>query len=243
MFDFDVAAAPVPGVKIGDLHSDAFGLRLMDISISTPEPNIITLSIPGRDGLLDLSEALTGYITFKNRTLTIAFIRDDRSMTAWMAVYSQIANYCHGRRMPIIFDRDPAYFYVGRVTVSSEKQDSILSSFTLSVDAEPFKYEVASSVLGDWIWDTFNFEADLIREYGSLVVTGYKDFVIDAGLARVVPVFVLESGTISVSAAAGTYQLKLGRNIFDVFVTMPGPNHFTFTGTGVVSVEYQGGWL
>lgn len=42
-------------------------------SIGMPEPKFIKVSVPGRDGDLDMSEALTGYTQYHNREIQLRF--------------------------------------------------------------------------------------------------------------------------------------------------------------------------
>ena len=53
------------GVTIGDKHTfKDWGLICTKIEISDPERKTYYVSIPGRDGDLDLSEALSGEIQY-----------------------------------------------------------------------------------------------------------------------------------------------------------------------------------
>ncbi len=63
---------------IGDknTYSD-FGLIPMSRPvISPPEPKVSYLEIPGRNGVLDLTETLTGSITYENRQGSWKFLVD-----------------------------------------------------------------------------------------------------------------------------------------------------------------------
>ena len=48
-----------------------YGLLLASKSISLPEVRTNMIDVPGRDGLLDASEVLTGEVTYKNRTIAL----------------------------------------------------------------------------------------------------------------------------------------------------------------------------
>ena len=54
-------------VRIGeyDMEKD-FGLKLIDVSLGTPEIKKESIDIPGSNGELDYSETITGYPVFKN---------------------------------------------------------------------------------------------------------------------------------------------------------------------------------
>lgn len=50
------------------------GLYWTDFSATAPEVETFTVDIPGRNGLLDYSEALTGSPVYKNATLSATFV-------------------------------------------------------------------------------------------------------------------------------------------------------------------------
>ena len=52
------------GVTFGDKHSfDDFGIYLTSKTINPPEPQTNTISVPLRDGSIDLTESLTKRLT------------------------------------------------------------------------------------------------------------------------------------------------------------------------------------
>ena len=48
-------------VKIGDYYMSDFGLNLLSVELGSPEVRKNKKEIPGRNGSLDISEALPGY--------------------------------------------------------------------------------------------------------------------------------------------------------------------------------------
>ena len=103
-----------------------------------PEVQTNIVEIPGRSGSLDLSEALTGYPLYNNRTLDIQFIIIDQSVY-WMDVYTDVVDKLHGKRMKIRLVDDPDWYYVGRVSVTFNS-NSDYSTIDVSCDLEPFRY-------------------------------------------------------------------------------------------------------
>ncbi len=103
-----------------------------------PEVQTNIVEIPGRSGSLDLSEALTGYPLFNNRSLEVQFIVLDQR-TYWMDIYTDIVEKLHGKRMKIRLIDDPDWYYEGRVTVNFTS-NSDFSSIDISCDLDPFRY-------------------------------------------------------------------------------------------------------
>ena len=118
---------------------------------------------------------------------------------------------------------------------------SIVSNIAMSGEVDPYKYEVASS-LEDWLWDDFNFETDIIREYGNIKVSGKYELNIYGRRKRVIPVIKCDT-PMQVTYNGVTYDLPKGKSkVFDIWLS-EGDNLLTFTGNGTVSVDYRGGSL
>lgn len=111
-------------------------------TVSVPEPNLTFLEVPGRNGRLDLSEALTGDVTYANRTIKLQ-LAGSVSLESWYQRCLRIFNAYHGRAVDVIFDDDPGHYYHGRASVSDPQRVRNGGQFVFSVDAEPFRYETA----------------------------------------------------------------------------------------------------
>lgn len=163
------------GVTFGGLHSwRDMGLAFKERQeIGSPDPELFLYEVPGRNGPLDCSEALTGRVTYKQRTLQFDFVMRELARY-WPNRYSKIMNALHGQRMRIICDDDPYFYYEGRVKVDPVKSSKYLGKITITAEVDPYKYERFSSV-EPWLWDPFNFEFGVIREYGRLKADGSLD--------------------------------------------------------------------
>lgn len=230
------------GVLIGDKHTERdWGLIWTDVEIGPPEAQTKYLEIPGRDGALDLTDVLGGGLKYKNRSITNGFVLADRNAGLWHDRYSEILNYCQGKYRKVTLDSDPAFYYLGRLSVTSEKKDAAHSIVTISCNAEPYKYEINSS-LEDWLWDPFSFETGIIRNYKNIQVSGSKAIVI-LGRAMPVPLRVTVSTVMTVSYKGKSYSLAAGENRPAGLILGEGENELTFTGNGTVSIDYRGGSL
>lgn len=226
------------GVQFGDFHSHAdFGLILNSVSISPPEPKTHYADIAGADGSIDLTEALTGDVRYKNRTLDFSFTYEgDHSKQ--LSEYTKIGKYIHGRNMRIIIDSDSNYYYQGRVRISKCEHQPGICTFDITCDVEPYKYDFGD----DWLWDSFDFEEGFINELGNLTVNAALDVLVIGHRKRYVP-WITCSEPMDVTYNGITYSLKAGKNkIFDIAIS-EGEQHFVFRGNGVVSIENKGGEL
>lgn len=230
------------GVTIGELHTGRdLGLNWVGISISPPEVKTNYKEIPGRGAPLDLSDALTGYPVYLARDITLTFDGRTRRFEDWESKYSQLLNAFHGKRLKVILDTDPGFYYEGRITVESKKDDLETDAFTISIHAEPYKREINSGC-DPWLWNSFNFETGIVREYGGLTVDGTLELLVPGLSMRIVPTISCSSN-MSVSYNGETYQLKAGENRISAICLGPGENILQFSGAGTVSVEYRGGEL
>ena len=81
----------------------------------------------------------------------------------WAIRYSEMMEYLHGRQLLAVLADDPAHFYQGRFSVSSDgwKAGDTWSTVTINYNVNPFKWSISTSV-DDWLWDPFNFETGVI---------------------------------------------------------------------------------
>lgn len=125
-----------------------------------PEQKVKTLDIPGGDGVIDLSQALTGYPVYQNRKGSMEFVVMN-DFKPWHMAYSDINDYLHGQRLRAFLEDDPEYFYEGRFTVNAWKSEKDWSKIVIDYDVGPYKWRQESSI-DDWLWDPFNFQNGII---------------------------------------------------------------------------------
>ena len=117
--------------------------------IAMPEPKIVTVEVPGGNGLLDLSEALTRYPVYNMREGSIAFhVLNDREPLD--KLYSKISNYLHGKKMEMVLEDDPSFYYYGRYKVEwVHNNDGTGSNVNISYTLDPYKYNIQTSIQED----------------------------------------------------------------------------------------------
>jgi hypothetical protein len=228
------------GVTIGDKHSlKDWNLILTNVVIETPQPKLKTVMVPGVDGVLDLTESLTGYVPYENRTISLELQFLDNDTSLWHRKYSDFANAYHGKKTKMIFDNDAKYFYEGRILVLSDKSTSSHASFLVTMDADPYKYDIYSST-ENWLWDPFAFERDIAREYKNIVVDGRYQLQVIGSHLPLHPVIVA-SKSLRVIIDSIEYHLSPGENhLYDVLI-MNQTYDFLFIGNAEVTVEIRGG--
>lgn len=213
--------------------------------VQSPEPKTNIIDVPGSSYRLDLTETLTGKTEYSGRTLTFSFgIRTSREK--WPAVCKEVMLLFHGQKVQVILDTEPDYVYEGRATVTGFDRVGALGTFTMTVDADAYKYDVNSSI-GDWLWDPFNFETGVIRKYGSIAVDGTATLEIPGSDIPMTPTFVITDFQQPQEAYLmynGTrYALAEGKKRFASLVIPTTGGEITFYGHYTVSVDVRGGSL
>ncbi len=114
-------------------------------SVNPPKTRTRHVTVPGRDGTLDYTQAMGG-IYYENRTGTWEFavyheVNESLGMS-WADVYSDILTNLHGQELQVFLEDEPEYFYTGRVMVKEWKSDKWFSTVILEYDLDPYKWSV-----------------------------------------------------------------------------------------------------
>ena len=214
--------------------------------IGDPEMETTYISVPGRDGLIDVSEVISGRRVYKKRELAFE-LGGIHPRWNWDATISSMRNNVEGRICKLTLDNDESYYWRGRVFIQGFDRFRSLGTFTLAVpNADPYKYDVLSSA-DPWLWDPFNFETGEITQEEAHVVVGSEVVTIPHGHMASCPELVVSdkiSGTFTVTFEGSTYELATGSNkIPAIMVGGDTDAVLTFTGSATVQVVYRGGSL
>jgi len=231
------------GVLFGNKHSyNDWGLLLKERpKVSPPTVKAVYIDVPGANGSLDLTEEMSQDVKYEDREIECKFeVLEQRRK--WHEIYSNIQDYVHGQNMKIILDEDPTYYYEGRCRVDNWESSKVTSTIVIKAKVAPYKNERFSS-LEPWLWDDFNFETGIIRDYKDLVVDGSYELIIDGSRKPVIPTFIVSESSLKVKFKGNEYTLPLGTSrILNITIT-EGENILEFIGKGIVSVDYRGGRL
>lgn len=122
-----------------DLY-DEYGLLLAHKEIGIPQKQLLQIEIPGRDGLLDLTDNFYGTSKYGNRTITLSFVgvkgfknndTDSEYLSILLAAF-------HGKMCELVFEGDSSYYYYGRCSID-EWSDVKRRSLTMTFDCDPYK--------------------------------------------------------------------------------------------------------
>ena len=231
-----------------DTYKDWFLIPASRPTVPPPGGQTKFVSIPGRDGDIDLSEWLRqGRPAYGNRSGSFSFYVENEH-EFWMTIYPKIMNSLHGKTFKMVLEEDdPDYYYEGRFSVDSWKSEAARSTVTISYNLQPWKRRIRK-VSERMIWDVFNFEQDYDYDpwgLGNIAVSGEKTYSLwGDGYPWQPEIKVLSGGPITVRFGGKTAEyLTTGLYSGSLGYAAYGPNSLKLTGTGTVSVDWRGGSL
>ena len=213
------------GAMIGDehtLHDWGAVITNSDV-VSMPKPNTVLLEIPGRNGRLDLSEVLTGDISYGNREIKLK-LAASTNREKWQETCLHIFNKYHGRAVSIVFDEDPGHYYTGRASVSDPQRLASAGQLTITVDAEPYRYETE--------------EYEITLSSSTTAVSGN----VENGRMPVSPAVTVPSGC-QLYHDGKIYELKKGTQDVPGLVLHPFENEVSVTGAKSITFKFRRGYL
>lgn len=187
-------------------------------SIPDPEPKTNYVELDGASGSLDLTEALTGEPSYKDRTLTASFSCSEGTRVERERLLRTIAASLHGRKVKIIEPDAPEHYFLGRVKIKSLENHPAYATFDIEATCDPWRYAL--------------YETER-------TVTGAADVVLyNSGVKSLCPTITV-IGAVSITYKGTTTALTAGSyRITDIRLT-PGANVIGVTGTGTVTFTYR----
>lgn len=133
------------GVFFDNIHSFYdLNLILSGVLIPPATPKTTFVDVPGADGTVDLTEA-HGEVKYNDRDgCKFTFSMNpagNLSEAAWEAKKTEVSNLLNGRKFKITLDKDPDYYYTGRVTVSEYLSDKRHRQIVVTGRVAPWKWK------------------------------------------------------------------------------------------------------
>jgi phage-related protein len=209
------------GVTFGTYHSyDDFSLIMTSKEIAAPKTKTLKIDVEGADGSIDLTEFF-GEPKYEDCTHKFQF-STIVPQSEFLTLFSTIKNAIHGKKLRIVLDDDPLFYYVGRCFVSSFTSEKNIGKIAVECDCEPWKYKAEKTVI-------------------TQTVSGESTLFLPNLRKRVVPEVLIEADS-ALHIVYNTYNVwDLGGGIY----TLPelelkaGENTVSVTGTGNITFSYQ----
>lgn len=215
-------------------------------SIASPGVSTNFVDIPGRDGTIDMTNFLTGRPLYGDRSGSWDFYVDN-DHEYWETIRMKIMTFLHGKRMKIVLEDDPEWYWEGRFAMDNWRSEPSNSKITINYVLAPYKRRVREEGLTDIVWDTFCFESgydyfagmndiSLSSTPKTIEFVGYDfpfNVYVKAGASSSASVVLNGGSAVSISA---NQDKSVGR-------AKMGANTITLTGSGTATVHFTGGSL
>lgn len=190
-----------------------------DMSAPAVRTNYVT--IPGRNGELDLTE-IDGNLYYEQLDFTIVAQKICRTSVQVFSAVREFINLFNGQRIKVILDNDE-YYYDARVNISTYSKTGLVLFINIDVNAYPFRLQHEPTVI-------------------NVTLTGTEQTVnLENGTMQVVP-NIMASAPMSITYGNTTWAITAGTNIqIPSFILTKGDNEVSITGTGTISFTYTKG--
>lgn len=196
-----------------------WNLVLTAKDITPPEPKTNYVSLDGMHGTLDLTEALTGEVTYNDRTISASFWTCEGTATDRARLLKTITTALHGKKIKVIEPDDPYHYYVGRLMIKKSANVLAYMEFEVEILCEPWRYDLT--------------ESERLVE-----VTDKVDVVICNNGVRTLTPTVKVTGEVRITHDDATVTLTDGSYKITNLKLYQGANVFTLEGNGSVTFVY-----
>jgi hypothetical protein len=197
-------------------------LVLTSKEITPPEPKTNYVALDGMSGTLDLSEALTGEITYNDRQIKASFWTCEGSRKDREKVIQGIVNYLHGKKVKIIEPDDTDHYFYGRIKITSRVNTLTYAEISIECTCEPWRYSINESVR--------------VVSADPLNIT---NVVINNNGAKSLTPIVVVTGDIEIIHNEKNYSLTDGTYQIPDVKLYQGVNVIGVTGSGSVTFSYR----
>lgn len=209
----------------GKSVKNEYGLLLASKTISAPSVRTNMIVVPGRDGAIDATDALTGEPTYDTRIISISlFGIKSISGKEWPVAVSDFCNAFHGKKVKVYFPEDSAHYYSGRLSVGEIKLDGGRQLLPVEIICDPWKYKNEKTTVS---------RSDL--------GTAYKQLSLPNESRPVIPTITVAQDTVLLWGSS-TINISAGDHILPAIRLAAGSNTLkakVASGTGSITVTYQ----
>ncbi len=196
---------------------DDYGAVMNYARITPPAVKENYVDIAGGNSAIDLTEAVGG-VVYEDGTIEFKFTLFSREKAARMK------SDLHGRRMEILLDREPGYYYDGRLSCTKEERDGRLYELYFTARVRPYKYERAESM------------------HTEILTEQEREILLDNDGMPVMPGISVEGKAVLIYAGR-RYQMETGEYQIPEVTLYGGLNRLRLSGSGSIIFRYRKGRL
>lgn len=214
------------GVYFDNIHTgEDWGLTMSVCQIDPPTPKTYFVSVEGRDGDLDFTEALDGETHFESRNAEFEFILTDGTHAEREELISLIYAFLHGRTRQLRLPDYPDYYMTGRFEVTEHTNTLAYGTVKISATLDPWKYKIIDTVVS-----------------ATASGTDVTFALVNKGRRTALPTFKV-TGSITLLYGSSSFGLSAGEYTIPEIVLKTGTTLLTVRGTGTITATYKEGIL
>lgn len=204
---------------------DDWDIYLSSYKIGDAEPKEVYVDLPSGDGSIDLTEALTGEVSYGDRFFE-AVLTFGPPRSGWIEKLNEIRSFLNGRTRKLVEPIDTDHYYIGRFKTDFESE-GVLGLLTLTGTLKPYKYKNSLTVRNI-----------------TLPASGTSNLTLKNSRKRVIPTITTDK-QITIKFNNQTRTINAGEHRLTSLVLVEGENKIHFTGTTgtKIDIEYQEGAL
>lgn len=190
-------------------------------NIPLAEPNTKLIQIDGMSGSLDISEALTGEVTYKDRNISATFWTNCGTHKDREKLLRDITVALHGKKIKVVEPDDPDHYFYGRVKITSVNNILPYMEFKLEIVSDPWRYAINE------VSRTVNASSEAIT------VVFHNN-----GIKTLTPEIIV-SGSVNLEYNGAMVDLSTGAYTVSDIKFKQGVNTITVSGNGSVTFKYR----
>ena len=225
------------GIVKGGKHSyDDFGLTVRDATTETKKKNKTLVKIPFMNGSYDFS-LLYGGQTYEEEMRTYEFNLVGRDKYDLETQKTKVSDWLlDGGQIKIYDDLIIGYYRLAEcVDLTFEEKYNYVK---VIANFRTYPFKIKDEFEGDDIWDTFNFELDVIQSVKFSVESIKTTVLINSGSNVVTPV-VICNAPMDVTLDDKTFKFQQGENKDFRFRLKKGDNSLMINGAGIIEFKFR----
>lgn len=123
-----------------------WNLILTAKDVTPPDPKTNYVELDGMSGTLDLSEALSGEVSYKDRTVLMSFFTNEGNFKDRERLYREITRAIHGKKIQIIEPDDNEHYFLGRGVIKSWVNNLAYAEIEIEFTCDPWRYALEDTV-------------------------------------------------------------------------------------------------
>ena len=233
----DMSINITEGFIFNDFDTRKNGMYLIYRSAPTPSEKQKIESVPFAHGVYDFSNIL-GERIFDYRTISYTFHIHEYEYPRRKHIQTVLENKLMNAHVQRLEDtHDDNYYYLGKCVSVNVEDDHLFGRLIITVEFDCYPFKVSQTAEGSDIWDTFNFELDVMQDVDYQIDGTETITLINPGTPSVSPE-VTASSEMTVQFNNQIYTFPAGTSKNESLRLHSGENTLVITGNGKINFTF-----